>query len=319
MLTLLKSGIDDVIAELVVILSEHRAASDSHSLPAEVEEPDIEANDILPLPRPIGRTVSTAEVAGVSARLRREVKNHIRRPTTPIQDEGSRESSRARTPRSQLRGPSRLEHSRNSSLAPLGPVPYFQNAWDRFAHVQTDAIINLIKDGSLGVQDVLRIEAGMPSLQSVYADRLPKAWTSSLVASTPLGSAQAQTATDRLKAEALDTEEADEQEAPCSEALTKAYSLLFGLGQLTTELCELHTIVCAPRDRRLHFHILEARSWCFWRSSDVSMSLHAALASLRGGEYTAPAISYVDRFVRMEQCLRSDRSLCKLVMDSMLS
>lgn len=298
-----------------MILSEHRAASDSHSSSADVEEPDVEANQVdLSLPRPIGRTVSTAEVAGVSARLRREVKNHIRRPTTPIREDSSRESSRARQARSQSRGTSRLEYSRNSSGDPLGPVPYFQNAWNRFAHVQTDAIINLIKDGSLGVQDVLRIEAGMPSLQSVYADRLPKAWTSSLVASTPLGSAQVQTTPDRVKTESLDTEQVDEQEAPCSEALTKAYSLLFGLGQLTTELCELHTVVSAPRSRKVHFHIFEARSWCFWRSSDVAMSLQAALASLRGEEYTAPAVSYVDRFMRIEHWLRSDRSLCKPIL-----
>jgi len=43
-------------------------------------------------------------------------------------------------------------------------VLLFRKAWDAFAQAQSDALVSLIKDGALEVEDVLRIEDGMPSL-----------------------------------------------------------------------------------------------------------------------------------------------------------
>ena len=44
-------------------------------------------------------------------------------------------------------------------------VLLFRKAWDAFAQAQSDALVSLIKDGALEVEDVLRIDSGMPSLQ----------------------------------------------------------------------------------------------------------------------------------------------------------
>lgn len=46
-------------------------------------------------------------------------------------------------------------------------VEYFREAWTAFAKAQADALIRLIRDGSLQVEDKLRIESGMPSLQAM--------------------------------------------------------------------------------------------------------------------------------------------------------
>lgn len=53
-------------------------------------------------------------------------------------------------------------------------VEVFRKAWDAFARAQQNALVSLIKDGALEVDDVLRIEEGMPSIKQMYADRLPK-------------------------------------------------------------------------------------------------------------------------------------------------
>lgn len=100
------------------------------------------------------------------------------------------------------------------------------------------------------MEDSLRISEGMPSLQVVsvqnfctsilpeltylpysYSDRLPKAWTSSLVSSTPLRQVRPLLARDNtFHHQPGSAETIIVDEAPCSEALTKHYSLLFGLG-----------------------------------------------------------------------------------------
>lgn len=55
-----------------------------------------------------------------------------------------------------------------AQTAPEGPgVDFFRTAWSTFADAQTEAIINIIKDESLVVDDVLRIAEGMPSLKSM--------------------------------------------------------------------------------------------------------------------------------------------------------
>lgn len=47
------------------------------------------------------------------------------------------------------------------------PVECFRESWTAFAKAQADALIRLIRDGSLQVEDTLRIESGMPSLQAM--------------------------------------------------------------------------------------------------------------------------------------------------------
>lgn len=46
-------------------------------------------------------------------------------------------------------------------------VLVFQRAWDAFARAQQNALVTLIKDGSVQVDDVLLIEAGMPSIKEM--------------------------------------------------------------------------------------------------------------------------------------------------------
>lgn len=131
-------------------------------------------------------------------------------------------------------------------------VNTFKTAFERFQEAQTEAIIELIKSESLNLEDVLQIEVGAPSLQSIYSDKLPKAWTSSLVSSTPLSRV-------RVKDKSKPTLLADEtttqvdEDTPCSESLTKTFSLLFGLKQLTDELSLLHLIVSKTRVKRVNF------------------------------------------------------------------
>ncbi|GAA5969341.1 hypothetical protein JCM11641_007557 [Rhodosporidiobolus odoratus] len=174
-------------------------------------------------------------------------------------------------------------------------VGVFRKAWDSFARAQQDALISLIKDGALEVNDVLRIEAGMPSIKEMYADYLPKAWTSSLMAQTPLQRLRSRGET--ASSESLDVETSPE-EVPCSEALTKSYSLLFGLGQLTEELSALHDLVTISPGKRLHFFVVQmavAKVRRFFKPKS-ELSLQAALATLHGKEYKEkkkPLIHYV--------------------------
>ncbi|GAA5857131.1 hypothetical protein JCM8547_007978 [Rhodosporidiobolus lusitaniae] len=175
-------------------------------------------------------------------------------------------------------------------------VEVFKKAWDEFARAQQDALVSLIKDGALEVDDVLRIEAGMPSIKEMYADRLPKAWTSSLIAQTPLQRLRSRNET--LSDASLDDSASSPEEVPCSEALTKSYSLLFGLGQLTEELGTLHDLVTSNHRRRLRFFLFQMaadRVRGFWKPKD-GMSLQEALATLHGQEYKPvkkPLIHYI--------------------------
>lgn len=47
------------------------------------------------------------------------------------------------------------------------PVEFLRESWTAFAKAQADALIRLIRDGSLQVEDKLRIDSGMPSLQAM--------------------------------------------------------------------------------------------------------------------------------------------------------
>lgn len=205
--------------------------------------------------------------------------------------------------------------------AQAGVVDIFRKAWDAFARAQQTALVSLIKDGALEVDDVLRIESGMPSIKEQYAHRLPKAWTSSLIAQTPL--ARLRSRGDTLSGLSLggtgggDAEDDDDaaDEVPCSEALTKSYSLLFGLGQLTEELATLHDIVVARQPhRRVRFFVVQmvvdsVRQ--LFRPRD-GMKLQEALAVLHGKEYKPEKKSRMHYLVRAERWFWGQRSLYAL-------
>ncbi|GAA6047795.1 hypothetical protein JCM3770_004648 [Rhodotorula araucariae] len=206
--------------------------------------------------------------------------------------------------------PAQTTDPEQAGANPGGPgvVDIFRKAWDAFARAQQDALVALIKDGALEVDDVLRIEAGMPSIKDMYRDRLPKAWTSSLMAQTPL--ARLRSHGETLSGSSIDEGDSPE-EVPCSEALTKSYSLLFGLGQLTEELATLHDIVTSRRQRRLRFFLASMvveRVQKLFRPKD-QMKLQEALAVLHGKEYTPVKKPFIHHVVRAERWFWGQRSL----------
>ncbi|GAA5876090.1 hypothetical protein JCM16303_007018 [Sporobolomyces ruberrimus] len=216
-------------------------------------------------------------------------------------------------------------------------VLIFRKAWDAFALAQSEALVSLIKDGALEVDDVLRIEDGMPSLKTMYAHRQPKAWTSSLI-SSPMTRLRSRDSSRSVPAPTLfsvsehsiretplsppsgsipedsvdESESSDEEDvAPCSEALTKSYSLLFGLGQLTDELCRLHDVVTIKRPVLIRPFILRTLIDKFkdlWTPND-QMSLQEALSTLYGREYKPVKRPWVQQLARGERWLRSQRSI----------
>ncbi|BGP36620.1 hypothetical protein JCM10450v2_000510 [Rhodotorula kratochvilovae] len=206
--------------------------------------------------------------------------------------------------------PAQTTDPEQANADPSGPgvVDIFRKAWDAFARAQQDALVSLIKDGALEVDDVLRIEAGMPSIKDMYRDRLPKAWTSSLIAQTPL--ARLRSRGETMSGESIDEEDTPE-EVPCSEALTKSYSLLFGLGQLTEELATLHDIVMSRRHRRLRFFlasmVVQRVQKLFHPKDD--MKLQEALAVLHGKEYKPVKKPFIHYVVRAERWFWGQRSL----------
>ncbi|GAA5992012.1 hypothetical protein JCM10908_000697 [Rhodotorula pacifica] len=186
-------------------------------------------------------------------------------------------------------------------------VDIFRKAWDAFAHAQQDALVSLIKDGSLQVDDVLLIEAGMPSIKEMYADRLPKAWTSSLVAQTQL--ARLRSRGESVVAPSV-VSDVPSEETACSEALTRSYSLLFGLGQLTEGLYLLHDLATREQPKKLRLylaHMLADKVKRLFRHKD-SLNLQQALAMLHGQPYTEPRKPFVQYIVRAERWAWSQRS-----------
>ncbi|CEQ38838.1 SPOSA6832_00288 [Sporobolomyces salmonicolor] len=191
------------------------------------------------------------------------------------------------------------------------PVQIFKKSWEAFARAQGDALVRLIKDGALQVDDVLRIEEGMPSLKSMYADRQPRAWTSSLIAQSNLQRVRShETTASHATTDSNATPPEGEVEVPCSEALTKSYSLLFGFGQLTEELCKLHDLATLDRPRRLRFFMFRTfanRVRKLWAPKD-QMDLQEALATLHGKEYKPIKKSWIRYIADWEAWLRSQRS-----------
>ena len=84
----------------------------------------------------------------------------------------TRESDDTVVPGEDAGGQEPVVATKNPELA--GPahedvVRIFRAAWDAFARSQQDALVSLIKDGSLQVDDVLLIEAGMPSIKEMWS------------------------------------------------------------------------------------------------------------------------------------------------------
>lgn len=213
-LTRFGPGIDIVIAEIIdELLGRDALLPEQYTM--QTLEPNAEAHIDMPALRRVGTIGSSREIATIGARLRREVQlsedrhQHIRhgsytdgRPSR-ILEEGhssrppSRPSSRPSSRPTSPHRPSRPTSSRRPSHSSPNPTPssdgvsYFRRAWDRFAKVQTEGIFRLIKDGALQVEDVLRIEAGMPSLQamcvpvSVFSRSLLKLFLTVQVQRTP--------------------------------------------------------------------------------------------------------------------------------------
>ncbi|GAA5865035.1 hypothetical protein JCM1840_005715 [Sporobolomyces johnsonii] len=192
------------------------------------------------------------------------------------------------------------------------PVQVFRRSWEAFARAQADALVRLIKDGALQVDDVLRIEDGMPSLKSMYADRQPQAWTSSLIAEVNLQRLRSRdTVVSQATIDSTAAPNEEEVEVPCSEALTKSYSLLFGFGQLTEELCKLRDLATLDRPRRLRFFMLRTfvnRMRKLWAPKD-QMDLQEALATLHGKEYKPVKKPWIRYIADGEAWLRSQRSI----------
>lgn len=369
-----RSGIDLTIASIIDVL----APGSASTFP--IGEHDLDNAAAPQLSRQQSRE-KLAKISNISARLKREVqRSEVRQAQSRANSVRATEQERARE-----QGP---EHGRSGNdevfgstamdeedleegrRTPRGMEPInekgrqedevvceFRKAWDDFAQGQADALVTVIRDGALQVEDVLQIEAGMPSLQTMwvassqpttrltltdplsnrYAERLPKAWTSSLIASTPLQrlSSRGPAASSKSASTACEPDERMPEEAPCSEALTKSYSLLFGLGwvkgdsmpiltarlisfpgrrsQFTEELCGLHSIVKSRTGKHLRFFLFQTFYTTIssvWRPK-VDMTLPEALAALRQEVYKAPRASLVARLVTLERWFRSDRSMCK--------
>jgi hypothetical protein len=162
-------SIAEVIEEIAVAPSSSLLAPATPGRPARspsVTEGDIERQDSdRPLPRRVGTVVSIYEVASISARLRREVqrsddRHQSLRDSTPRGDRSTARGDRRST--STARPVDRVEEPESDTIT------FFKDAWSSFSREQTEAIIRLIKDGALQVEDVLLIEAGMPSLQTMF-------------------------------------------------------------------------------------------------------------------------------------------------------
>ncbi|SCZ90896.1 BZ3500_MvSof-1268-A1-R1_Chr1-3g02359 [Microbotryum saponariae] len=314
----------------------HSRANQEPTLPPPATQPRTGAAEPV-AGAPLSRKETMEQLMTIGDKLRREVqRSEIR------QQQASRESSVSNapttndppTPEEQAQAAADLRHTLSKRTTVFDPerrtpsgdeekayaagseVGFLRDAWERFAQVQADALISLIKDGSLGIEDVLRIEEGMPGLQMMlydrYADRLPKAWTSSLVAETSLRRIRHAVPMSSFAGSSRGGEDsAHPEEVAISAALTKSYSILFGFGQLTDELCSLHSLVTTNRKKRIRpyiFYTLRQRLLAPWQRPN-GMTLPEALATLKGDPYTALKVTLTQRFVWFERWLRGDRSL----------
>ncbi|SGY30718.1 BQ5605_C002g01176 [Microbotryum silenes-dioicae] len=314
----------------------HSRANQEPTLPPPATQPRTGAAEPV-AGAPLSRKETIEQLMSIGDKLRREVQRSEVR-----QQHASRESSVSNapttndptTPEEQAQAAADLRHTLSKRTTVSDPkrrtlsgdeekgydagseVGFLRAAWKRFAQVQADALISLIKDGSLGIEDVLRIEEGMPGLQMIvydrYADRLPKAWTSSLVAETSLRRIRHAVPMSSFAGSSRGGKDsAPPEEVAISAALTKSYSILFGFGQLTDELCSLHSLVTTNRKKRIRpyiFYTLRQKLLAPWQRPN-GMTLPEALATLKGDPYTAPKVTLTQRFVWFERWLRGDRSL----------
>lgn len=343
-----RHGLDLVIADLIdEILGK---GAHNHCPPAGggTQGPDASAETDLEKqgPAKLGRTPTKQstlqQIATVRERLQREVlrselrHEHIRhtrnkstsshntprpgvsRETTPPGRRPSNRHSLSVEPPTWVPSPAAVA---TAAEAALPAVEFLQRAWDAFARTQNDALVRLIKDGALQVEDVLEIEAGMPSMRDMYEERLPKSWTSSLISSTPLRKMRsARSAASGMSRQGFIDEDdvgdgaPDTSEATAnSAALTKNYSLAFGFQQLSEELMGLDKLLKARKQARLRFHLFgtlcrHAESLAWWRKKD-GMTLQQALASLRRVDYHPPKKPWITYLIKAEKWLRQDHSL----------
>ncbi|SCV68777.1 BQ2448_898 [Microbotryum intermedium] len=312
----------------------HSRANQEPTLPPPATQPRAGAVDPVAFSgAPLSRKKTVKQLMTIGDKLRREVqRSEIR------QQEASRESSATNlqttngspTPEDQAQAAADMRHTLSNRTTVFDPerqqasgceekaydagseVGFLREGWERFAQVQADALISLIKDGSLGIEDVLRIEEGMPGLQTMYADRLPKAWTSSLVAETSLRRIRhAAPMSSFADSSRVGDDAGSPEEVAISAALTKSYSILFGFGQLTDELCSLHALVTSNRKKRIRPYILytlRQKLMAPWQRP-TGMTLPEALATLKGEHYESPMVTLTQRLVTFERWLRGDRSL----------
>ncbi|KAI5480863.1 hypothetical protein MNV49_006672 [Pseudohyphozyma bogoriensis] len=324
-----RAGIDKVIADIIDELAGVTVGEleDRAKQPTDIEAQHVPTRE--PSRQPSVNQVHQHKVNSISARLRLEVER------SELRHQRSRSDVEKRSrPPSIIEGAAPVDNlppipSREATFStgptaadPSAPstdgLDFFRKSWANFNHAHTEAIIRLIKDGSLQVGDDLRITNGMPSLRQIYSERLPTAWTSSLVSNTNLRRLHAKVSPpaaviENPLEEDDDTLDGSDEAAPCSEALTKSYSLLFGLGQFTDELCALHQLIAnSPRKRRIRFHIFDRKFKWGWKRDPESMTLQEALAALAGGTYKSPPVPLLVRIMKVERWFRSDRSLYAL-------
>ncbi|KAM0793227.1 hypothetical protein ACM66B_000693 [Microbotryomycetes sp. NB124-2] len=327
-----RRGIDMVIAS---INEEIIGQKKLHRLPDETVPVPLPPSSAPGGPTPaLEKRVTPAEgrhkIETVSDRLREEVRrSEVRQANSrrtslrrgrsggPSEDAFGAEAS---APMSEDQIESDLEGFRRENGAPdtaarlpdASSVEYLRQSWTAFANAQAGALSSLIRDGALQVQDEMQIEKGMPSLRNLYAERLSKAWTSSLLQPN-LTQRPSSKATEAPRPE-LASEETLQEDAPCSDALTKSYSLLFGLGQFTDELTGLHALTRRHRPVRLQPYAFE-KARALFRSTFLprrGLRLGEALAVLHGDHYISPRVSGWQRLARFEKWLHCDRSLYAL-------
>ncbi|KAM0755341.1 hypothetical protein T439DRAFT_1000 [Meredithblackwellia eburnea MCA 4105] len=192
-----------------------------------------------------------------------------------------------------------------------------RKAWETFKEAQLDGLVELIKSEALGVKDELKILEGMPSLMSLYSDRLPETWTSTLAEKPTLKQLGKRTPEKSMGREPhLDFDAEGGSVQLVSEAVTKCYSLLFGFNQLVDELTSIVQLTSELRNqpRRARFHFFERNPLSFFKRKNTtgSLSLQAALAALRGETFVSASTPLLQRALTAERWLRSDRSLYAL-------
>lgn len=133
-----RHGFDLVISEIIDVLAGVSIADLERGQPFDPEAQLTRVQSRVPSIR------ATQNLPTISARLREEVNRSAKR-------------------HQHLRTTSSEGHREDKN--PSENVRVFWRAWEHFSFDQTEAIIQLIKDGALEINDELHITMGAPSLQ----------------------------------------------------------------------------------------------------------------------------------------------------------